>query len=179
MEREGLMSSFRIATLTTASLVLATACMNDGDGGGDQSPCRTFSTALSVKDRMSQSVDVFNVGEPIGFELQTTNTTNAPATLTAASSCMAVVFEVFDSANERRWGSADGIACFAALQPRTYAPLETVAQSASWNQNDSNGAPVAPGRYTVTASVGQYASDSTGLVDCRAPLSKTATLTIQ
>jgi hypothetical protein len=122
---------------------------------------------------------VFNTGEPITFELTTTNTTNAPATLTAGSTCTAVVFEVFDAAQRRRWGNADGIACIQMLQPRTYAPLETVTESSTWDQQDS-GAPVPRGAYTVTANVGQYASDSEGaLVDCRASLSKSAAFTIQ
>jgi hypothetical protein len=86
---------------------------------------------------------------------------------------------VFDASQRRRWGNADGIACFAMLQPRTYAPLETVKESGTWDQRDSGG-PVSRGAYTVTANVGQYASDSQGaLVDCRASLSKAAGFTIQ
>jgi hypothetical protein len=42
---------------------------------------------------MSQAAAVFNTGEPITVELTTRNTTNAPATLTAGSSCTAVVYE--------------------------------------------------------------------------------------
>ena len=65
------------------------------------------------------------------------------------------------------------------LQPRTYAPLEVVTESSTWDQRDSGGA-VPRGAYTVTADVGQYASDSEGaLVDCRASLSKAAGFTIQ
>jgi hypothetical protein len=128
---------------------------------------------------MSQAAAGFNTDEPITFELTTTNTTNSPATLTAGSTCTAVVFEVFDAAQRRRWGNADGIACIQMLQPRTYAPLETVTESSTWDQQDS-GAPVPRGAYTVTANVGQYASDSEGaLVDCRASLSKSAAFTIQ
>jgi hypothetical protein len=128
---------------------------------------------------MSQAAAVFNVGEPVTFELTTTNTTNAPATLAAGSSCTAVVFEVFDAAQRRRWGNADGIACIQMLQPRTYAPLETVTESSTWDQRDS-GTQVPRCAYAVTANVGQYASDSQGqLVDCRAALSKSAGFTIQ
>ena len=152
------------------------ACTDDGPG---QASCLTFSTSLSVKDRMSQTANVFNPNESITFELQITNRTNAPATLTAGSSCTAVVFEVFDSAQQRRWGSADRIACAQALQPRTYAPLEVVSESSDWDQRDSNGMPVPAGPYTVTANVGQYASDSSGLVDCRAALTRSATFRIQ
>jgi hypothetical protein len=86
---------------------------------------------------------------------------------------------VFDAAQRRRWGNADGIACIQMLQPRTYGPLETVRESSSWDQRDS-GAQVPRGAYTVTANVGQYASNSDGaLVDCRAALSKSAGFTIQ
>jgi hypothetical protein len=129
---------------------------------------------------MSQAANVFNPNESITFELQIANRTNAPATLTAGSSCTAVVFEVFDSAQRRRWGNADHIACLLMLQPRTYAPLEVVSESSEWDQRDSGGVPVPAGAYVVTANVGQYASDSAGqLVDCRAALSKSATFTIQ
>lgn len=37
----------------------------------------------------------------------------------------------------RRWGNADGIACIQMLQPRTYAPLEVVTESSTWDQRDS------------------------------------------
>jgi hypothetical protein len=128
---------------------------------------------------MSQRVSVFNLNEPITFDLEITNTSNAPATLTAGSSCTAVVFEVADS-QQRRWGNADHIACIQMLQPRTYAALETVSESSTWDQTDSNGMAVPRGNYTVTASVGQYAPDPGGLlVDCRAELSKSANFRIQ
>lgn len=128
---------------------------------------------------MSQAASVFNPNEPISFDLLITNTLDAPATLTAGSSCTAVVFEVADSAQRRRWGSADQIACIQMLQPRTYEPRETVTESATWDQQGSDGDAVPPGTYTVTAAVGQYVSDTQGLVDCRAALSKSATFTIQ
>jgi hypothetical protein len=156
--------------------VLRAACVSDpGDIGG---LCAAFTTALTVKDRMSQAANVFNPGEPIGFELATTNTLNAPATLTAGSSCTAVVFEVTD-ANGRHWGNADNIACIQMLQPRTFAPLEVVSEAATWDQRDVQGAPVPAGTYTVTATVGQYASNENGLVDCRVPLGKSAIFTIR
>ena len=166
-----------LPALALASLTLL-ACSNDGDTAIES--CQTFRTALSIKDRMSQGVNVFISGEPITFELETSNRSNAPATLTAGSSCTAVVFDVLDSAQQRRWGSADGIACIQMLQPRTFAPQETVVESSTWEQKDSGGGQVPPGTYTVSANVGQYASDADGrMVDCRAQLSKSATLTIQ
>lgn len=158
------------------ALALPVACSN---GSSATAPCATFRTSLSVKDRMSQAANLFNPNEPITFELAITNTRNAPATLTASSSCTAVVFEVTDSGQRRRWGSADQIACIQMLQPRTYTPLETVNESASWDQKDSGDAAVPPGTYLVTAAVGQYASDSGGLVDCRAQLGKSASFTLQ
>jgi hypothetical protein len=69
--------------------------------------------------------------------------------------------------------------CIQMLQPRTYAPLETVTESNAWDQRDSAGAAVGSGQYVVTAAVGQYVTDAGGLVDCRAELSKSATFTIQ
>lgn len=171
------MSRFHVASLTLACLGLQTACTDHEAAPGRA--CRTFRTTLVVKDRMSQAANVFNPNEAITFDLEIANTTNAPATLTAASSCTAVVFEVFDTAKKRLWGSADGIACFAMLQPRTYSPLEIVNESSTWNQEDSQGVPVPTGEYRVTANVGQYASDFRGqMVDCQAPLSKAATFTI-
>ncbi len=166
-----------IAISAAVAATLLGACSSESSSTAGV--CRTFTTSLTVRDRMSQAAAVFNTDEPITFELTTTNTTNAPATLTAGSSCTAVVFEVFDAAQRRRWGNADGIACIQMLQPRTYAPLETVTESSTWDQRDS-GVPVPRGAYTVTANVGQYASDSEGdLVDCRASLSKSANFTIQ
>ena len=158
------------------ALALPVACSN---GSTDTAPCATFRTSLAVKDRMTQAANVFNPNEPITFELAITNTHNSQATLTASSSCTAVVFEVTDSAQRRRWGSADQIACIQMLQPRAFAPLETVNESASWDQKDSGDAAVAPGTYVVTAAVGQYASDSGELVDCREELGKSASFTIQ
>jgi hypothetical protein len=166
-----------VISLFVVAAVVRAACVSDP--GGTAEECRRFSTSLSVEDRMSQSVTVFNPNEPITFDLLMSNTLDAPATLTASSSCTAVVFEVVDSEQKRLWGNADGIACIQMLQPRTFAPLERVSESATWDQRDSDGAPVPPGTYTVSAAVGQYASDANGLVDCRVPLSQSATFTIQ
>jgi hypothetical protein len=169
------MKALGIAAVMLAAVVRA-ACVSDP--GGIAGPCGAFTTVLTVKDRMSQAADVFNPSEPIGFELATTNTLNAPATLTAGSSCTAVVFEVTD-ANDRHWGNADDIACIQMLQPRTFAPLEIVSEAVTWDQRDADGAPVPAGTYTVKAMVGQYASDENGLVDCAVPLGKSATFTIR
>jgi hypothetical protein len=169
------MKALGIAAVMLAAVVRA-ACVSDP--GGIAEPCAAFTTVLTVQDRMSQAANVFNINEPIGFELTTTNTLNAPATLTAGSSCTAVVFEVAD-ANGRHWGNADDIACIQMLQPRTFAPLEVVHESVTWDQRAADGAPVPAGTYTVNALVGQYASNDTGLVDCRVPLGKSATFTIR
>jgi intracellular proteinase inhibitor BsuPI len=166
-----------VASLVLTSAALTGAC--DGSGGTGSNDCQTFRTALSVKDRMSQAANVFNSGESVTFELQITNTTLAPATLTAGSSCTAVVFEVFDAAQRRRWGSADHIYCLMMLQARTYLPLETVTESHTWNQQDSGGIQVPPGSYVVNADVGQYVPSQGQLVDCRAQLSRSASLLIQ
>jgi hypothetical protein len=166
-----------VISLFVVAAVVRAACVSDPGGTAEQ--CGAFSTSLSVEDRMSQAAAVFNPNEPINFNLAISNTLNAPATLTAGSSCTAVVFEVVDSEQKRRWGNADGIACIQMLQPRTFAPLEFVSESATWDQRDSDGAAVPPGTYTVNAAVGQYASDANGLVDCRVPLSQSATFTIR
>ena len=165
-----------LITLVVLAAVVRGACVSDPGGTAE---CRAFDTSLSVKDRMSQSEKVFNLTEPITFELLIANALNEPATLTAGSSCTAVVFEVADSTRKRVWGSADNIACIQMLQPRTYAPLETVREADTWDQRDSEGAFVPPGTYVVTASVGQYASGSGGLLDCRAELGESATFRIQ
>jgi Intracellular proteinase inhibitor len=167
---------FSIALFVLAAVVRA-ACVSDP--GGTIEECRTFSTSLSVEDRMSQAEKLFNPHEPITFELLIANALNAPATLTAGSSCTAVVFEVTDSAGRRQWGSADNLACIQMLQPRTYAGLESVTEAATWDQRDSDGALVTPGSYAVTAAAGQYVSNAGGLLDCRTELSKSATFTIR
>src|SRR5262245_58428882 len=166
-------------TLVVLAAVVRGACVSDPGDLGGPSECRAFDTSLSVKDRMSQPEKVFNVNEPITFELLIANALNDPATLTAGSSCTAVVFEVADSSRRRVWGSADNIACFQMLQPRTYAPLETVRESDTWDQRDSDGAFVQAGTYQVTASVGQYATQAGSMLDCRAELSKSSTFRIQ
>lgn len=166
-------------TLVVLAAVVRGACVSDPGDLGGPSECRAFDTSLSVKDRMAQAEKVFNVTEPITFELLIANTLNAPATLTAGSSCTAVVFEVTDSARRRQFGSADNIACFQMLQPRTYAPLETVRESDTWDQRGSDGTFVPPGAYEVTATVGQYAPGNGSLLDCRAHLSQSATFKIQ
>jgi hypothetical protein len=165
-----------LLTLVVLAAVVRGACVSDPGGTAE---CRAFDTSLSVKDRMSQAEKVFNLNEPITFELLIANALNEPATLTAGSSCTAVVFEVADSKQKRVWGSADNIACIQMLQPRTYAPLETVREADTWDQRDSDGAFVPPGTYVVTASVGQYASGTGGLLDCRAELGQSATFTIR
>jgi len=177
------MKSFYAASLVVVSAAVLGACDNGGSGASGatsgSSACRkTFRTTLAVRDRMSQAVGVFNSGEPITFELQIANATNNGATLMAGSSCTAVVFEVSDSANQRRWGNADGIACVVAAQPHLYAPFEVVTESSMWNQKDSGGVQVPTGDYVVTASVGQYLSIPHGLVNCP-ELGQTATLRIQ
>ena len=134
-------------TLVVLAAIVRGACVSDPGGTTE---CRAFDTSLSVKDRMSQPEKVFNANEPITFELLIANVLNEPATLTAGSSCTAVVFEVADSARRRVWGSADNIACIQMLQPRTFAPLETVRESDTWDQRDSAGAFVQPGTYQVT-----------------------------
>jgi len=166
---------FFIALVVLAAIVRG-ACVSDPGGTTE---CRAFDTSLSVKDRMSQPEKVFNANEPITFELLIANVLNEPATLTAGSSCTAVVFEVADSARRRVWGSADNIACIQMLQPRKYAPLESVRESDTWDQRDSAGAFVQPGTYQVTAGVGQYATGAGSLLDCRAELGKSSTFTIR
>lgn len=166
---------FFIALFVVAAVVRA-ACVSDPGG---MLGCPGFRASLTVEDRMSQAEKVFNPNEPITFEMLITNTLNEPATLTAGSTCTAVVFEVTDSAQRRQWGSADNIACIQMLQPRTYSGLESVTEAATWDQRDSDGAAVPPGTYTVNAAVGQFLSDANGLVDCDAELGKSATFTIQ
>ena len=165
-----------LITLVVLAAVVRGACVSDPGGTAE---CRAFDTSLAVKDRMSQSEKVFSLNEPITFELSIANTLNEPATLTAGSSCTAVVFEVADSTQTRVWGSADNIACIQMLQPRTYAPLEAVREADTWDQRDSEGALAPPGTYVVTASVGQYASGDGALLDCRAELGESATFRIQ
>jgi len=164
-------------TAIVVAAVVRAACVSDPGGTLDE--CRAFTTALSSKDRMSQAEKLFNPNEPITFELLISNTLNVPATLTAGSSCTAVVFEVTDSAQKRLWGSADNIACFQMLQPRRFDSLQAVAEAAVWDQKTSDGVPVPPGTYSVTAIVGQFVSDTNGLVDCAVPLSKSSTFTIR
>jgi hypothetical protein len=167
---------FSFAALIVAAVVRA-ACVSDP--GGTLDDCRAFSTSLASKDRMSQAEKLFNPNEPITFELLISNTLNVPATLTAGSSCTAVVFEVTDAARRRQWGSADTMACVQMLQPRRFDPLEAITETATWDQTSSDGMPVPPGTYTVTAAVGQFVSDTNGFVDCRVPLGKSATFTIR
>jgi hypothetical protein len=169
--------TYRRAATALGSMLLLAAC--GGDSGGEATACAVFDTALGVADRMGQAATVFAVGEPITFALRVTNTRNAPATLTAGSSCTAVVFEIEDAAQRRRWGSADSIACIQMLQPYTFAPLEVVTWSDTWSQADSTGAPVAPGDFRVTASVGQYVTGTQDLVDCRAALSRSSPFAIR
>jgi hypothetical protein len=165
-----------VITLVMPAAVVRGSCVSDAGGSA---ACRAFDTSLSVKDRMSQAEKVFNLDEPITFELLIANKLNEPATLTAGSSCTAVVFEVADSTQKRVWGSADDIACIQMLQPRTFAPLESISESDTWDQRGSDGSAVPAGTYVVTARVGQYASGSGALLDCRAELGESSTFRIQ
>ena len=172
---EGHVVKFFIALFVVAAVVRA-ACVSDPGG---LVGCPGFTAVLSVQDRMSQAEKVFNPNEPITFGLEITNTQNAPATLTAGSSCTAVVFEVEDSAGRRKWGSADNIACIQMLQPKVFQPLEAVTESGTWDQRSSDGSAVSPGTYVVTASVGQFVGSDGGMLDCRADLGKSSTFTIR
>jgi hypothetical protein len=169
------MRAYSFALVAVAAVVRA-GCVSDPGGTVG---CPGFRAVLVVEDRMSQAANVFNPSEPITFDLAITNTRNVPATLTAGSSCTAVVFDITDSAKRRHWGSADKIACIQMLQPRTFAPFETVTESATWDQRDSGGAAVPPGTYVVSAAVGQFVSDAQGMVDCSADLGQSATFRIQ
>jgi len=164
-----------IALFMMAAVVRA-ACVSDPGG---MVGCPGFRAVLSVEDRMSQAEKVFNPDEPITFALEITNTQNAPATLTAGSSCTAVVFEVNDPAGRRQWGSADKIACIQMLQPKVYQPLEAVTESDTWDQRSSDGSAVSPGDYVVTATVGQFVGSDGGMLDCRADLGQSSTFTIR
>jgi hypothetical protein len=165
-----------LITLFVVAAVVKAACVSDPGGTVG---CPGFTAALTVEDRMSQAETQFNPNEPITFEMLITNTLQEPATLTASSSCTAVVFEIKDAAGRRRWGSADQIACIQMLQPRTYKPLENVTEAVIWDQRDSDGGAVPPGAYTVRAVVGQFVSADNTMVDCQADLSKSATFTIR
>jgi hypothetical protein len=166
---------FSVALFVVVAVVRA-ACVSDPGG---MVGCPGFTASLTVEDRMSQAEKLFNPNEPITFEMLITNTLNEAATLTAGSTCTAVVFEVTDSAQRRQWGSADNIACIQMLQPRRYEALESVTESDTWDQRDSDGMLVAPGTYHVTATVGQFAGGQSGTLDCEADLSKSATFTIR
>ena len=167
-----------VVSFAAAVLALCAGCTG-GNGSGGQSACSAFRTTLSINDRMSQVSQTFVPGEDITFVFEISNTTTYPIILTAGSSCTAVIFEVFDNGAQRKWGSADNIACIAMLQPRTYAPYESVTYTSVWNQHDSGSAQVPSGNYQVTATAGQYATDNQGrLFDCKATLGKTASFTI-
>jgi hypothetical protein len=128
---------------------------------------------------MDQPATTFNTGEAITFQLSIANQHDTPATLTAASSCQATTFEVWSITEQRLWGSADGIACVMAVQPRVYAPREEVVYETTWNQRDGNGAQLPAGTYSMRAHAGQYATDAQGkLTHCSAKLDKTATFRI-
>ena len=144
------MRIFGFAFVALAASVRA-ACVSDPGG---TLGCPGFTATLTVEDRMSQAEKLFNHDEPITFEMLIGNTLNEPASLTAGSTCTAVVFEVTDKANRHQWSSADNIVCIQMLQPRRYAPLENVRESDTWDQRDSGGAFVSAGTYVVTASVG-------------------------
>jgi hypothetical protein len=158
--------------------VLCAGCAEESPPGSD--PCRTFNTTLAVRDRMNQPATSFAPGEEIVFDLTVANVTNAPATLTAGSTCTAVVFEVFDAGKNRLWGSADNIACIQMLQPRTYLPFESVHYTDTWRPALYDNLPAPPMTVTVTANVGQFMTDAQGRQhECRTALSKSATFTIQ
>jgi hypothetical protein len=165
-----------LIALFVMAAVTRAACVSDPGG---MLGCPGFRAVLTVEDRMSQAERVFNPNEPITFDLAITNTENAQATLTAGSSCTAVVFEVKDSAGRRQWGSADNIACIQMLQPRVYEPLETVTESNTWDQRKSDGGALAAGDYVVTASVGQFVGADGAMLGCDANLGQSSTFTIR
>jgi hypothetical protein len=171
------MRTVNIVTFVAAS-ILVLGCSEESPPGGD--PCRTFNTTLAIRDRMNQPATVFAPGEEIAFDLTVANVTYTSATLTAGSTCTAVVFEVFDAGQNRLWGSADDIACIQMLQPRTYLPFESVHYEDTWRPALYDNLPAPPSVLTVTANVGQFMTDAQGRQhECRSALSKSATFTIQ
>ncbi len=172
------MKTYSLTGIALASLTIWTGCNEKTLLGND--PCDVFKSTLAVQDRFLQPATAFNSGEEIHFNLEIANTTNAPATLMESSPCSAVTFEVFDSAKQRQWGSADNIGCIQVLLPRNYLPYERLQYTGTWQPDPNGSPPVQPGTFTVVATVSQYIGDSQGqLLQCHEALSTSARFRIQ
>ena len=143
---------------------------------GSQLPaCETFSTNLTLLDRMSQPTNTFNVGEDIFPNMRVTNNAPYPVTMQPAYSCAMIVFEVF-SQTTKLW-SNDTIMCSVGVPERTYAPYESVYYSQALDSFP--GPPSWPsGAYTVKARVGLVKDNQGQWVDCGATLDKQASFNI-
>lgn len=143
--------------------------------GCSNGKCDTFTSALSIEDRMSQEANTFAVGEPIEFKMTVTNNRDAPATLTYPDNCPPIRFLVFDSSQSQVFDSfkndADSI-CAQQIVPFDYEPKETKTFSREWNQTRSdNGSQVQPGQFAVDARERSF--------ECGGDLDKAKAFTIQ
>lgn len=135
---------------------LALAACTDGDSGGEPeiSPgvgvCGVFSSELRIEDRFSQASPTFSPGEPITFDLQISNNSDAQATL-GSDGCGPARYIVFASGDRAVFDTLpEGTACTQQYVAFDYAPRETRAFRLEWNQdtNDKTGQATA-GDYTV------------------------------
>jgi hypothetical protein len=155
--------------------------------------CGSFSSTLSIKDRLNQPATAFTTSEPIFVSLQVTNNGVAPAYLYGYSTCGNVHFQVTDSNGQLVWPANRQI-CNAAVQPApaepNLGPSESMTFGAVLPGDEPTIAPgqivlieriimLAPGTYRVHADADLVTQDANNMVySCREPLSKSGTFEI-
>ena len=165
---------------------VVTGC-NEGSSvplaSGNQLPaCETFSTALTLLDRMDQPAYVFNVGEDIFANMRVTNNTPFPAAMRPAYTCGDIaIVDVFSQATNV-WSSPHAV-CIAAAPDQLFDPYESVHYRVRLGDIRGSGSlswpwPWPSGTYIVNVHVGHVMDSQRQWVDCSATLDKQASFNI-
>jgi hypothetical protein len=159
-----------VAAIVGATFSMLSAC--SGNGSNNSTPCNTFSSSFTIKDRMGQAVSTFTAGETITFESRVTNTSDTSKTLTISAGCNQINFEAVNSSNQSVWASDCGPTslCSCATNMFSYAPGETKIITADWNQQQQNG---------TQTPLGQYTANALDATQCSPELNKSAVFGIQ
>jgi hypothetical protein len=92
-------------------------------------------------------------GEPVPVNLRLTNTTDRPITVYLQGRPPAFDIVVKNESGAVVWRRLEGQTIPAILGVHTLEPGRVLEFSDTWNQRTLGGAPVPPGRYTVTGAL--------------------------
>ena len=107
---------------------------------------------LEVQDAAGAATRSFAAGAPVGLVLEVRNAGEAPRRLEFPTA-RTHDFAVSDARGVERWRWSRGRLFAQMLEEVELAPGESRRFAVAWDQRNADGAPVAPGRYQVVASL--------------------------